>query len=402
MPRQSGVSQDDLRRRNISSLLTRVHVSGPTSRAALTAELGLNRSTIGDLTAQLEEIGLVREEAPSAGRRSGRPSLVVSPRSDVTVLASAIDVDGISVALVGLGGIVIDSRRRIHQPASHDVELVVDTVVQMAQELLAGPGAGRCLGAGVSVPGAVRASDGVVRFAPNLGWYDEPFTALLTEALGLPVASGNDADLGALAEHVRGAAAGVDDLAFLNCRAGLGGGFLVGGVTMRGADGYAGEVGHVQLDSNGALCRCGGTGCWETKVGENHLLTMAGRLPGGGVSAVEEVIAAADAGDPRSVDAVDTVAEWTGAGLRVVVNVFNPSMIVLAGLLAQVWRAREQQVREALGHGMVIAPLEELRITASLLGDSVSLLGAAELAFTPLLADPVGVLGPAAASAEGA
>lgn len=402
MPRRSGVSQDHLRRRNVSSLLTRVHVSGPTSRAALTAELGLNRSTIGDLTAQLEELGLVREEAPSTGRRSGRPSLVVTPRSDVTVLAVAIDVDGISVALVGLGGTVIDRRRRGHQPASHDVHLVVDTVAQMAQELLADGGAGRCLGAGVSVPGAVRASDGVVRFAPNLGWFDVPFTEPLAKALGMSVAAGNDADLGALAEHIRGAAVGVDDVAFLNCRAGLGGGFLVGGVTMRGADGYAGEVGHVPLDSNGALCRCGGTGCWETKVGENHLLALAGRLPGGGVSAVEEVIAAADAGDPRSVDAVNSVAEWTGAGLRVVVNVFNPSMIVLAGLLAQMWRAREPQVRQALGHGMVIAPVEELQITASRLGDDVSLLGAAELAFMPLLADPVGVLGPAAASAEGA
>jgi predicted NBD/HSP70 family sugar kinase len=399
MGRRSGLSQEELRRRNMSTLLRRVHVDGPISRAALTAELGLNRSTIGDLTGQLEALGLVEEEAPSTTRRSGRPSLVVVPRRDVTVLAVAIDVDQINVALVALGGAVIEQRRRTHMPASHDVRLVVESVAQMAQGLLALPEAVRCLGVGVSVPGAVRASDGVVRFAPNLGWHDEPFTALLADELGMPVDSGNDADLGALAEHIRGAAVGMNDVAFLNCRAGLGGGFLVGGLTMRGADGYAGEVGHVQVDSNGERCHCGAIGCWETKVGEDHLLTLAGRLPGGGAGAVDEVIAAAAAGDRRSAAAVDSVAEWIGVGLRAVVNVFNPSMIVLAGLLAQMWAAREQMVREALGQGMVIAPLDGLRITGSKLGYDVSLLGAAELAFEPLLADPVGLLGAPSATA---
>ncbi len=104
---------------------------------------------------------------------------MVTPRSDVTVLAVAIDVDSIAVALVDLGGVVIDQRRRLHQPASHHVRRVVETVAQMALELLALPESGRCLGVGVSVPGAVRTSDGLVRFAPNLGWHDEPFTALL-------------------------------------------------------------------------------------------------------------------------------------------------------------------------------------------------------------------------------
>ena len=156
MGRRSGLSQEELRRRNMSSLLSRVHVYGPISRAALTAELGLNRSTIGDLTGQLEELGLVREESPSTTRRSGRPSLVVVPRRDVTVLAVAIDVDSINVGLVALGGAVIDQRRRTHHPASHDVRLVVESVAQMAQDLLALPEAGRCLGVGVSVPGAVR------------------------------------------------------------------------------------------------------------------------------------------------------------------------------------------------------------------------------------------------------
>src|SRR3546814_19239340 len=87
----------------------------------------------------------------------------------------------------------------------------------------------RCLGVGVAVPGAVRAADGFVRFAPNLGWVEEPFTDLLAQRLDRPVATGNDADLGALAEHVRGAAVGYPEAVYLSASVGIGGGFLMAG-----------------------------------------------------------------------------------------------------------------------------------------------------------------------------
>lgn len=385
---RSGISQEELRRRNTSALLSRVHISGPTRRSELTAELGLNRSTIGDLTSLLCELGAVREETAVAGRRSGRPSLLVAPREDVCVVAVSLEVDRITVALVGLGGVVLDRRVRTHQPAAHDVDLVVDNIVEMAREVVAG----RVLGMGVSVPGAVRASDGMVRFAPNLGWHDEQFTSRLAGLMRMPVTTGNESDLGVLAEHLRGAAVGYDDVAYLHGRVGLGGGFLVGGVPMRGAQGYAGEIGHLLVDSQGEECRCGAYGCWETKVGDNHLLAMAGRLKGGGAAAVDEVIAAAVAGDTRSTAAVDDVARWTGIGLRAVVNLFNPGVIVLAGMLAQVWAVRQAEVRESLGKGAVIAELPALEIRPAALGEDSSLLGAAEVAFAPLLEDPLRTL----------
>src|SRR4051794_17651532 len=175
----------------MSALLTQVHLQGPTTRAALTTALGLNRSTIGDLTGQLEALGLVQEELPrdelllGAGRRSGRPSLVVTPRQDVTVLAAALDVDRITVAIVGLGGVVLDRRTRHHHRGGHGTERAAESVGQMCRGLTAGPRATRLIGVGVSVPGAVRERDGLVRFAPNLGWTDEPFTDLLGKELGL-------------------------------------------------------------------------------------------------------------------------------------------------------------------------------------------------------------------------
>ena len=237
----------------------------------------------------------------------------------------------------------------------------------------------------------MRTGDGLVRFAPNLGWVEEPFTELLSTRLNRPVSTANDANLGVLAEHIRGAAVGYSEVAYLSASVGIGGGFLVDGRPLTGARGYAGEVGHMQVDSHGLVCRCGSVGCWEMKVGENVLLMRAGRLSGGGPDAVAEVIAAAQAGEARAAEAVDHVADWCGVGIRAIVNLFNPEVVVLGGCLAQVWRAAESRVDTALQRGALISPRNETIIRSARLGDDSPLIGAAELAFGPVLDHPQAV-----------
>lgn len=389
MPRRAGLGQEEVRRANLSNVLTRVHLSGPTTRAELTAETGLNRSTIGDLTGRLVELGLVEERRPSRSSGSGRPSLVVAPCQDVAVLAIDLGVDRIDAALVALGGVVLDRRQRTHQRGEHDVTHVVESVAQMCEEILADHAELRCVAAGAAVAGAVRISDGLVRFAPNLGWVDAPFTELFTARTGLPATTGNDANLGVLAEHLRGAAVGFDDVAYVNGSVGIGGGFIVGGRLLEGVGGYAGEIGHILVDRDGPECRCGNRGCWELMVGENLLLTRAGRLPGGGPEAVAEVLSSAEAGDERAAEALTYVVGWTGAGLRSLVNVFNPEIVVIGGSLGRIFAARPDPVVQEAHRS--IAPSENLQVRVAGLGQDSSLLGAAEQAFARLLADPVPV-----------
>jgi predicted NBD/HSP70 family sugar kinase len=389
MARRSGIGQDELRRVNLSALLSRVHVSGPTTRATLTRDLGLNRSTIGDLTAHLESVGLVRDERPARAAGTGRPSHLVVPRDDVFVLAATVDVDQLGVAVIGLGGVVADRRVRSQTPDGHAPETLVASLAAMCDDLLASS-TGRCIGVGVSVSGTVRADDGMVRFAPNLGWVDVPFTSMLAERVALPVVTANDADLGVLAEHLRGAAAGFDEAAYLRGGVGIGGGFIVGGRALRGWGGYAGEIGHLPVDpERGLLCRCGARGCWETKVGENHLLEAAGRRAGGGRAAVEAVIRDAASGDARAAAAVSDCARWTGVGLGAVVNLLNPARIVVGGSLAAVWDAARSEVVDAMASVALVAAGDQPQVVAPVLGGDSSLIGAAELAFADLLADPM-------------
>ena len=391
MPTPTGVGTEELRRANLRAILQTVHTHGPTTRAVLTKQLGLNRSTIGALTGELQSLALVSEETAAVGGRSGRPSHLVVPREDNVVVAVDVGVDRIAVAMVGLGGQVLVRRTRTHQRGRHDVEHVVDSIAQMVEDVLSDAIGRRCLGIGVSVPGAVRASDGLVRFAPNLGWVEEPFTVLLSRRLGREVSTGNDANLGVLAEHLRGAAVGFSDVVYLSASVGIGGGFLTGGRPLMGSIGYAGEVGHMQVDSGGPVCRCGAVGCWETKVGENVLLRHAGRLSGGGPPAVAEVIAAAQSGEARAADAVAEVAEWCGVGIRAIVNLFNPEVVVLGGCLAQVWRAAGDRVDEAMNRSTLMSPREDVVIRSAALEDDSPLIGAAELAFAPVLDHPQAV-----------
>jgi len=400
MTTKTGISHEELRRVNTSALLTWVHHHGPTTRARLTSELGLNRSTIGDLTALLEEVGLVEELQPDQvsvegerrTRRSGRPSLVVAPRADVGVLAVMLDVDRIVAGIVGLGGEMHHRRERLHHPGKHEVAPVVDSAAQMCREVLSAVPDMAVLGAGVSVPGLVRSADGLVHFAPNLGWTDVQFVDLLVDALALPLVVGNDADLGVLAEHLYGAAVGASEVAYVGGTVGIGGGFLVRGQPLRGAEGYAGEVGHLMVDSEGALCRCGSRGCWETKIGANRLLSSAGRLTGGGRAAVTEVIVAAADGDRTAVRALDEAAYWMGFGLRALARLFNPEVIVFGGTLGQMFDARTERVLEILHERDGIDFAQNISVRSGALGADGPLLGAAELAFGSLLSDPVSVM----------
>ncbi|HEX6755016.1 MAG TPA: ROK family protein [Mycobacteriales bacterium] len=385
-----------MRRQNLGAVLTQVHRAGPLSRAELTARLGLNRSTIGALTAELAAAGIVRESAPAAGGagRAGRPSLVVTPdAARSSVLAAHVGVGRIAVARTGLGGQVLDRVESRLGPDGHGFGTVVDRLVGMATTLVdrAEPGV-LFLGMGIGIAGMVRREDGTVRQAPNLDWVDRPLGRMVADRLPLPlrVVVGNDADLGALAEHVRGAAVACDNVVYLAGDTGVGGGVLVDGRMLHGRGGYGGEVGHVMVNPAGRRCRCGSRGCWETEVGEDAVLVEAGRPAGGGREAVLGVLAAAAAGEPAAAAALRRVGRWLGVGVAGLVNTFNPEVVVFGGVLADVFAAVGPRLVEQVEAIALAAPREQARFVRAGLGVDSTLLGAAELAFEPFLADPLG------------
>ena len=398
---RAGPSQEEIRRFNLGALLRYVHARGPTSRAELTARLGLNRSTIGALTADLVAAGLVREELPRGHGRAGRPSLVVRPEPGMYVFAFTIDADRVTAARVGLGGVVLD-RREVARPRGElpPVEVVAPLADFVRSMQTAIPPTARYVGSGAAVSAMVRREDGMVRLAPHVGWVDEPLGEALGKVLGTdhPVTIRNGADLRVLAEHTRGAAVGCDNVVFLHGDAGIGGGIIAGGRPVTGHGGYGGEVGHMVVNPNGKPCGCGARGCWETEVGEQALLRAAGR-DGYGREQVTAVVEAAARGDAAAKAALRDVADWLGFGVANLVNVFNPEMVIFGGGLREVYLAAAAQVRSRLNRNGLPACREHVRLRTPVLGDDAALIGAAEVAFEALLADPLDAAAPAAAPA---
>ncbi|PWR05600.1 sugar kinase [Micromonospora acroterricola] len=387
-------SQDEVRRQNLGALLRHVHVHGATTRAELTTTLGLNRSTIGALTADLAGVGLVSEGAPRETGRAGRPSLVVRPESArVFAYAYSVEVDRLRAARIGLGGAVLD-QRELDRPrgllAAEAAPLLAGAVKEMQQGV---PADAICVGAGVAVCGMVRRDDGLVRLGPTTGWVDEPIGAALGAELGIdvPITVGNVADVAAFAEHARGVAAGCDNVIYLYGDVGVGAGIIAGGRRLTGHGGYGGEVGHMKVVRDGMPCECGSRGCWETEIGEHGLLRAAGRSDARGRDALLAVFDAADRGDARAQTAVRQAGDWLGFGVANLVNIFNPEMVIFGGTMRDLYLAAAAQIRSRLNSNALDACLEHVRLRTPKLGKDAPLIGAAELAFERLLADPLDV-----------
>lgn len=335
---------------------------------------------------------VVRVSEPMRRGAPGRPSPLVSPRGDrILVLALELSVDSLAAALVGIGGEVLDRHRVRRDRAYSDPEDVVAAAADLAQPLLDGLSRRqRLLAVGVSVVGVVRSSDGFVHVAPNLGWRDVAIAGMVRSALRrrTPVVVGNDGDLGALAEHVRGAGIAVDDLLYLSGEVGIGAGVVMGGRPMSGAAGYAGEVGHMVVNLGGHVCSCGATGCWETEAGEPALLRRAGLPEDGGLTGVDQVLEAVEAGDVRARRAVDETACWLGLGIGGLINAYNPQRVVLGSFFSTLHRHAGAVIVAAARRQALAAAVDTVDIVVPALGVDAPLVGAAELAFAAALADP--------------
>ncbi|MFV0633925.1 ROK family protein [Demequina sp.] len=379
-----GSRNEATRRHNLSTLLALVHHRRGMTRAELTRATGLNRSTIGLLVADLVAAGLVTEEAAVTGV-VGRPSPMVVPNPQVVALAINPDVDAVILGVVGLGG-VVHARERIELDRVPTVEEFVDVVRANATRLMA-KGPYLVTGAGVAVPGLVRVRAGAVARAPHLGWRDEDVAGPLASALGIDVYVDNDAKAGLVAETLFGAGRGRSTLVYLNGSAsGIGGGVLADGVVLRGAEGFAGELGHTLVRVGGRACPCGRTGCLESEVN----IQLLEQIAGPGVIDHEDIAGSLTAHpSPELAAEIDRQVDTLAHAIASFASVFNPELVVLGGFLAALHAVREERLDQALA-SLAFSPLgDSLAVVRAELGDELLVVGAGELAFAALIADPL-------------
>lgn len=400
--------QGAVRRHNLALVLALLSDEGPLSRATVASLTGLTRSTTSTLVTDLLERGLVRELGVNVGQRVGRPATLIElDGTGLAAIGMELNVGALTTTVVDLGGrVLLEGRRPLHSAERPLGELVGEVLHEIADVRGKIGDDIDIIGLGLAVAGLVDSQTGVVHVAPNLGWHDEPVGEQLHRALAptdlhpVPIVIDNEANFGALAEHSRGRADGVDDFVYVLAEHGVGGGVISGGRLISGANGYAGEVGHMTLVRGGDRCGCGSRGCWETLIGLPAMLRSAVPDVAEAVIAddllspedkVAVVVERARRGDRIAVTALDELGEWFGIGVGNLVDVFNPRLVVIAGALAEVAEWIVPAAMRVLARGTVAANAAGCEIHTSSLGHRAASLGAALTCIERVHADPTAV-----------
>ena len=410
--------------KTLALVLDLVRQGRATTRSDLVSLSGLSRSVVTQRLGQLVDLRLVAEDGRLAPSTGGRSSRLLSFCGDSgRVLAIAAGATGVAVGVSDLSGRVIADRE-----AALDINSGPDTVLtqieSLADDLLLTLGGPALWGLGVGLPGPVEFASGRPISPPIMaGWDGYDVRGRLTARYSAPVWVDNDVNVMALGEQRAGVGRGYDDMVFVKVGTGIGAGLISHGSIHRGAQGAAGDVGHVSVtDSSRVVCRCGNTGCLEAMAGgaaiardaaeavsEGRSPTLAALAAERGTLTAQEVAIAARRGDAVSARLLEHSGELVGEMLATLVSFFNPSLVVLGGGVAESGAAFQSAIQGVVYRRSLPLATRDLRIEVSTLGRMGGLLGAASMAldeiFTPnRLADWIvgGLPGGRSALSEGA
>ncbi len=370
-------------RRVLATLLE--HGSEVVTQTALMRETGLAAGTVSSIVRELTAHDIVTT-VPGSGRRGTTVRLARGAG-----LAVGIDFGHrhLSVVLGDMAGHVL-GESRVGVDAALTPEVGLERAKQLLEGLLARHGAsrGEVRSIGMGLPAPIT-DDVVLASAILPAWEGLNVREAAEAVLGPVVHVENDANLGALAEHRRGLGRGHDHLIFVKVSSGVGAGLILDGHLFHGANGTAGEIGHLTLDEQGPLCRCGGRGCLEAYAATGTALSMmAEQLPTAGI---DDVIEAARAGNVSALRVFEDAGLHLGWGLAAVTNLINPGVILVGGDMSHAGDLVLDSARLGLRRH-VLAGASATPVLVASLGDRASAVGALQLAIeaTDLLPDAGG------------
>jgi glucokinase-like ROK family protein len=384
------------------TVLDEIRFGRSRSRSELVARTGLGRAIVAQRVGELVERGLVTEGdvGPSTG---GRPPRQLTFNADGGyILVADLGATSIDVAVTTLDGRILghhDEPARIEagpEQGLDRVDVLFDTLLRTTPDLR-----GRLWGIGVGVPGPVEFESGKPISPPIMpGWDGYPIRERFSARYGAPVWVDNDVNVLALGEWRSGIAAGHTNVVVVKIGTGVGAGIISDGHLHRGAQGSAGDVGHIQVtDDPTVICRCGNIGCLEALAGgaaigwAGQAAAESGRsarlrtaLDQRGIVTAEDVARAASFGDPVAVALLGAAGRRIGSMLASVVNFFNPSLIVIGGGVANSPDQLLAAIRETIyGRSLPLAT-RDLLIQRSSLGGLAGVIGASAMVVDQLFA----------------
>jgi predicted NBD/HSP70 family sugar kinase len=373
---------EDLRARNVATLVDALRRHGSISRAELARVTGLSRTTVVSIVDDLDRRGFIVEgEVDTIDRQRGRgrpAGLIRLHPSAGVALGIFIGREDMRVALTDLSLTVL-SHRHARFELDTPAEKLLDLAAELADAVLADAAVprGNLIGAGLGLPSPIDPETGAVDPSILGNWADRPVRDDLSTRLGSRVAIENDANLEALAELAMGAGKGLGDLVYVKVSWGIGGAIVLNGRLRRGSTGFAGELAHIQVRDDGPRCRCGQHGCLGNSASGHVLLEALEALHGTHLD-LDDMVELAASGDAGVCRVLADAGREIGAVLASLCNVLNPEAVVVGGELGGAGSPLLDGVREGIDRGALPASAAVTVLPAAL-GELGGALGAASL-----------------------
>ncbi len=330
-----------IRAYNRYTILNAIRTAGMISRVDIARELGLSKASLTGITAELIAEGLILEKQPGAYQVGRRPILLAINPDGAHAVGVSITIRQVQAVVINFQAEIKASYRLPLKKAFYSPEELVEKIALAVTACLE-KSTGlepKIAGVGVSVPGLVDSKSGIVRYLPNYGWTDINLRALLQSKIGFSTYIDNDANNVTIAEHWFGNGRGSENFIVLIIENGIGAGYVLNGQLIRGNLGIAGEFGHMSINPDGPLCRCGKRGCVEAYSGIYAIMKDVSKIEASGKlsaasrkgSSFSNIIDEAKKGNSELMKIFDQAGKVLGIGISQLITLVNPEKIILTG-----------------------------------------------------------------------
>lgn len=359
-------TSDTVRNINRRIILDLIRTRQPLSRADLARISGLQRSTISLITEQLLTEQWITQGALGHLPRGRKPRFLHLNVERAGIIGVNVRPSGTTIALANLNAQFI-----AHEsfPTNADADVFIKDLTERLRAFIKLYPHIYFEGIGVSMPGRVDSISKKLVFAPNLGWRDVDLQTPLERATGLVVEIENAANACALAEiWFDKRSDGIQDLIAVTVSEGIGTGIITNGQLVRGANGIAGEFGHVSIDESGPLCKCGNRGCWEVYASNTAAINEYVRAVSGGNKkqneqfeidkpSFDDILHLSEQGDTKATEIIERMGHYLGVGLAMLISGMAPNMIVLIGEITRSWKRIEPIIKNVLNARLPGSPM---------------------------------------------